>query len=233
MSKILICKDIITQVNNQLEKILSLRQIYVKKEDNSFVSKGDLLVQDIIIDIISKSLPDHILISEELAPFDNIKFEENLSYVILDPIDGTENFISGLREWGIGVSIYTEGKHDASLIFLPELQEYLYTGMKLNRYKSRVIGLSSSLTKSDLTGLPDKGFEFRIIGCSMYNMLSAVKGSFYTFENVKGVNCWDILPGLNLAIEHGVSAYVDGERYMGNILFPNKKYRIKITSENV
>ena len=233
MSKTLICKDIVAQVNNQLEKILSLRQIYVKKGDNSFVSKGDLLVQDIIIDIISKSLPDHILISEELAPFSNIRFEENLSYVILDPIDGTENFISGLREWGIGVSIYTKGKHDVSLIFLPELQEYLYTGMKLNRYKSRIIGLSSSLTKNDLSNLPDKGFEFRIIGCSMYNMLSAVKGSFYSFENVKGVNCWDILPGLNLAIEHGVSAYVDGEKYMGNILFPNKKYRIKITSENL
>lgn len=233
MNEILVCKEIVSEVGGHLEKILNLRQSYVKKEDDSFVSKGDLLVQDIILNIVSKFLPEHVLISEELAPFDNIEFEKNSSYVVLDPIDGTENFISGLREWGVGVSIYTEGRHQASLIFLPELQEYLHTGMQITRYRSRIIGLSSSLNKNDLGNLPNEGFEFRIIGCSMYNMLSAVKGSFFSFENVKGVNCWDILPGLNLAIEHGISAEVDGEQYMGDILFPNKKYKIKITSEIV
>jgi myo-inositol-1(or 4)-monophosphatase len=55
----------------------------------------------------------------------------------------------------------------------------------------------------NLLNLPKKNIEFRIFGCSMYNMLSAVKGSFRSFENVNGVSCWDILPGLNLALEHG------------------------------
>ena len=62
--------------------------------------------------------------SEDLFPFNNIRFEENIWYVVLNPIDDTKNFISGLREWGIGLSMYTKVKHDASLIFLPELQEY-------------------------------------------------------------------------------------------------------------
>ncbi|WP_311950144.1 inositol monophosphatase family protein [Halomonas piscis] len=226
-----ICFEIVNKINYHLDEILSLRQDYEKKADDSFVSKGDLLVQSLVFGIVRELLPKHKLISEELAPFIDSQFDPCGSYIVLDPIDGTENFISGLREWGVGVSIYTDGKHDASLIFLPELNEYQYTGMSIKRYKSRVIGLSSSLTKSDLNNLPNGGCEFRIIGCSMYNMLSAVKGSFVRFENVKGVNAWDVLPGLNLAIEHGVYAEVDGKPYTGEILFPTKKYCIKLSSE--
>jgi myo-inositol-1(or 4)-monophosphatase len=61
-------------------------------------------------------------------------------------------------------------------------------------------------------------------------MLNAVKGSFARYENVKGANCWDVLSGLNLALEHGVKAYVDGEIYKGQILFPTRKYNILLES---
>ena len=197
----------------------------MKKSDDSFVSGGDLLVQKIVFDYCKKKLPQHTLISEEFAPFDNIEWDANGSYVVLDPIDGTENFVSGLREWGVGISVYTEGKHQESCIFLPQLNEVAITGQSLERFESRIHGLSSSLTKKDLELLPE-GFEYRIIGCSMYNMLNAVKGCYARFENVKGVSCWDVLPGLNLALEHGVKAYVDGELYQGQILFPTQKYKI-------
>jgi myo-inositol-1(or 4)-monophosphatase len=78
--------------------------------------------------------------------------------------------------------------------------------------------------------LPIGDFEFRIIGCSMYNTLSAVRGSFVEFKNVKAVNCWDILPGLNLALEHGCGVWVDEQPYQGEILFPVKKYKIRISN---
>jgi myo-inositol-1(or 4)-monophosphatase len=67
----------------------------------------------------------------------------------------------------------------------------------------------------------------------MYNMLSVVRGSFAVFENVNGVNCWDILPGLNLALEHGCKATIDGQPYLGQILFPLKKYKVKISNLEV
>lgn len=216
---------VVNEIQIRLEEIKKLKTTKVKKEDDSFVSKGDLLVQDIVFDFCKEHLPNHHLISEELAPFDGIEWDTTGSYVVLDPIDGTENFVSGLREWGVGISIYTDGKHQESCIYLPELDEVAITGQPLERFESRIHGLSSSLTKKDLEQLPE-GFEYRIIGCSMYNMLSAVKGSFTRFENVKGVNCWDVLPGLNLALEHGVKAYVDGIPYQGQILFPTQKYKI-------
>lgn len=221
------CKIMTDSIKNSLEDIIKLRDTKIKKEDDSYVSQGDLLVQKIILEQCRNILPEHKVISEEMAPFDNDKWDVNGSYVIIDPIDGTENFVSGLKEWGVGISIFTHGKHTESCIFLPELNDILITGDKITKYDSRIFGLSSSLAKEDLMLLP-VGFEYRIIGCSMYNMLNAVKGAYSRFDNVKGVNCWDILPGLNLALEHHVPAYIDGKPYQGEILFPVKKYKVSI-----
>jgi myo-inositol-1(or 4)-monophosphatase len=216
------------EISQNLNHILSLRDDKILKDDNSYVSKGDIFVQEIIFKHCSKFYPQHIIISEELAFETIINWSEKGSYIIIDPIDGTENFVSGLKEWGIGISIYTDGMHISSFIYLPELDISLFTGQKIKKYNSRIIGISSSLLKEDLMNLPEFGFEFRIIGCSMYNMISCINGSFKSYENVKGVNCWDILPGLNLALEHGLTCFIDDKPYVGQILFPTKKYKVKL-----
>jgi myo-inositol-1(or 4)-monophosphatase len=223
--------DLIEKINHELLTILSLRGEFISKIDGSYVSKGDLLVDKIIFDFFSINFPTHEIISEEIEQPSKITWNEKGNYIIVDPIDGTENFVSGLREWAVGICIYTQGKHEASCIYLPELNEVLVSGQSLVKYKSRIVGLSSSLNRDDLMQLPKEGFEYRIIGCSMYNMLAAIKGSFVRFENVKGVNCWDILPGLHLALEHGLTCYVDDKPYHGEILFPTQKYRIKLINQ--
>ncbi|MDC1018365.1 hypothetical protein OAR36_07915 [Pseudomonadales bacterium] len=225
-----ICHEIKDAIDSRLDEILELRRKFVSKGDGSYVSEGDLLVQTIVLGIVNSRLPEYVLISEEFAPFENLTWDESGSYVILDPIDGTENFVSGLKEWGVGISIFRNGIHEESCIYLPELNEFLASGMSFEKFSSRIIGLSSSLDRSDLLSLPPSDYEYRIIGCSMYNTLLAVKGSFVVFENVKGVNCWDVLPGLNLALEHGSQVLVDNMPYSGEILFPIKKYKIKISN---
>ena len=147
--------------------------------------------------------------------------------VMLDPIDGTENFTSGLVEWGVGISLYCKGVHSCSMILLPELSRSLMTGDTFEPFESRIHGVSSSLKLEDL-GFLEEGFEYRMMGCSMYNMYNVIRGSYAVFENVKGVNTWDILPGINIAIEHGCNVKVDGEVYDGRFLPPIKKYRVKI-----
>ena len=221
------CYEITEIIKQNLKHIVSLRENLSLKPDNSYVSEGDLLVQKLVLDYLTKELPEHQLISEELAPFTDVIWDKKGSYVVLDPIDGTENFVSGLKEWGIGISIYSNGLHQESCIYLPELNDLHITGMPMTHHRSRIRGLSSSLTKEDLLQL-EEGFEYRIIGCSMYNMLAAVRGAYASFENVKGVNCWDILPGLNFALEHNCEAFVDGVAYEGQILFPTQKYKINI-----
>lgn len=219
---------IFQHVRQATEEILALRDQYEEKEDGSFVSKGDLLVQQLVFGYVQQFLPHFRLLSEELAPFDEADLDPCGAYIILDPIDGTENFISGLREWGVGVSIFAEGRHLASGIYLPELDDQLVTGDTMRTFRSRIVGLSSSLTKDDLSRQPE-GYEYRVIGCSMYNMLAAIRGSFERFENVRGVHAWDILPGLNLALEQGCVAYVDEQPYHGKLLLPVRKYRVRLS----
>ncbi|ELU9849716.1 inositol monophosphatase [Vibrio cholerae] len=226
-------KLLIDIINSNLDNILSLRQVKEQKEDGSFVSKGDLLVEQLVNDFVKSHFPKHTLISEEMfcsGAYKDEVWNPRGSYIILDPIDGTENFVSGLKEWGVGISVFTDGKHVESLIYLPELNDFAISGEIQIQYKSRIIGLSSSLTKEDLLKLED-GFEYRIIGCSMYNTLNAVRGAYKRFVNVKGVNCWDILPGLNLALENNKKVIVDGVPYEGQLLFPTKKYKILIESD--
>ncbi len=224
--------ELCDRIADALPKILAARSCMQLKEDNSYVSSGDLLVQAIADTWVKERLYGYELISEEMAPFNQV-WNPTGRYVVLDPIDGTENFISGLKEWGVGVSIYADGEHRESCIYLPEFGERQITAMSIEHYSSRIVGLSSSLTAEDVKGLNwHQGVEFRIIGCAMYNLLMAARGSFKVFENVKGVNCWDILPGLNIAREAGCQTWLDNEPYHGQMLFPTKKYRVRIEQGN-
>lgn len=225
--------ELCKRIQASLPTVLKRRDRIHLKDDNSYVSDGDLLIQSIAELWVRELLPNYQLISEEMAPFDH-EWDPLGKYVVLDPIDGTENFISGLKEWGVGVSIYAYGQHQESCIYLPELGDRQISGTPMQRYRSRIMGLSSSLTAEDLAGLKlQPGLEYRIIGCAMYNLLMAARGSYCAFENVKGVNCWDILPGLNLAREAGCKTWVDGVPYSGQLLFPSQKYRVRIEQTEV
>jgi len=159
-------------------------------------------------------------------PFAGISTEGQVVAVV-DPIDGTENFTSGLPEWGISISCYANGAHIGSLIGCPEMNVWLRTGMPIEQFTSRIAGLSSSLSKEDLLKAT-QGYEYRVLGCCVYNMINVIRGSFYSFENPKGANSWDILAGLNLALEHNLNVTVEGKEYAGEYLSPDRKYRFKI-----
>lgn len=59
---------------------------------------------------IKENLPNSHIVSEEIKESWNIP--TNAEYIVtVDPIDGTENFVSGLKEWGIGISIYHNDRH--------------------------------------------------------------------------------------------------------------------------
>lgn len=222
--KIDICRSIYALIKDYLDEILSLRSTGALKPDNSFVSKGDLLCEKLIFDWLKENVDDYVLISEE--SYQDISRIDEVEYVItIDPIDGTENFVSGLKEWGMGVSIYRRGKHYQSMIALPELDICLCTGDKLELIpNSRICGLSSYMTPADFEALGG-AFEYRIMGCCMYNMYNVIKGSYKQFLHLKGCYSWDILPGLNLALENGLIIEIEGIPYKGEFLLPGIKYK--------
>ncbi|MTH18087.1 inositol monophosphatase family protein [Flavobacterium sp. LC2016-01] len=221
-----ICEKIEEIIMLNLSEILALRDEKITKADGSYVSKGDFFCENLVKDYIKSNLPDFFLVSEE-SPEMNVLNSKQKKVIILDPIDGTENFVSGLKEWGVALCVYIDGKHQESLLLLPELGCSLKSGDNFKKFESRICGISSSLTKEEILQLAS-GFEYRIIGCCVYNMYNVITGAFYSFENPKGAKVWDIIPGLNLAIENGLSVTVNNKEYHGELLEPDQKYIFKI-----
>ncbi|MDD3531297.1 MAG: inositol monophosphatase [Candidatus Pacebacteria bacterium] len=216
--------DIIAQ---NLPEICRLRAMRVMKEDGSYVTEGDVLCERLVADYVRTMPRDFELISEEMD-LSAFTYDPTKSYIVLDPVDGTENFTSGLKEWGVSVSVYVAGAHTESMLLLPELGLQMVTGDEFVRRESRIHGLSSTLDKKYFLTLSD-GREYRITGCCVFNMYNVISGSFATFENPKGARVWDILAGLNLALEHDLAVTVDGKPYTGEFLPDlSKKYRFKV-----
>ena len=86
-----ICQKFKQIIINNLEDIKNLKNKTIKKNDNSFVSEGDLLVQKLISEEINKNHKNFFLISEENDHLN--KWQSYNDFIVLDPVDGTDNFI--------------------------------------------------------------------------------------------------------------------------------------------
>ncbi|MBL6444759.1 inositol monophosphatase [Fulvivirga sp. 29W222] len=212
-------------VRSNLKEVLRLRNKRMSKEDKSFVTEGDLLINKWVKEIFEKNIQQYHFVSEETDS--HMETEAEGVTIVLDPIDGTENFTSGLPEWGISLSCYNDGVHCASMLACPEMDIWICSGDVVEKNYSRIRGLSSSLSMDELIKAT-QGHEYRILGCCVYNMINVIRGSYLSFENPKGANSWDILAGLNLALENDLIVMVNGKHYNGEYLQPNRKYKFKV-----
>ena len=234
-------EEIKKNVKKALPEILALRNTALKKPDGSYVTKGDLLVDQIVRETILDIDAFALLISEETYENKVVELQNYLqplhyadhlpeNIFVIDPIDGTENFTSGLPEWGVSISRYSgEGQHIESMLWCPEMDRYLDTKMQYKSAgtNSRIAGISSSMRLADLQKVTP-GYEYRMFGCCVYSMLQTINGSFLSFENPKLTNSWDILAGLNLALAAGLSVKVNGYNYTGEYLPHTEKYSFRI-----
>ena len=223
-----ICTQLIDIIKKNLINIKKLKDTFYKKNDVSHVSEGDLLIQKLLQDEISTNYNKYFLISEENDHIERWKNYNN--FIVLDPIDGTENFISGMLEWGVGISVFENNKHKESAILLPDMNLQIMSGDKILKNKSRIVGMSTRHFKKGLQPC-DKNFDYRALGCSMINMYYVLTGSFNHYVDPIGGFVWDILPGLNLALENKMDVYVDDKKYNGEFLSPEKRYKIKILNK--
>lgn len=195
------------------------------KPDGSPVTAADVFLENAIREWLTREVPELSFIGEESwVPGQDIG--ENW-VAVLDPIDGTENFCSGLKEWGVSISLWRKGQHEGSMLMLPELGETMTSGAIPLVPRSRIVGFSSSFTNDIGNGLADNP-EGRIMGCAVYNLFNVIRGSFARFVNPKGAYSWDLLAGVVLAREAGCDVQVDGKEYDGQFLEPGRRYRVDI-----
>ena len=92
------------------------------KSDKSPVTNIDLLSNDMIIEYLSSHFPEDIIISEESAE----KTKRKKSYWVVDPIDGTKDYIKGGSQFCICIA-YIENNYPVfGIIYIPSTKEFFY-----------------------------------------------------------------------------------------------------------
>jgi len=131
---------------------ISLREKGLKKEiksDNTPVSNGDLEVNKFITKKISEITPDIPIVSEETS--DNKDNTELKDFWLVDPIDGTYDYINGLEEFTINAGLIIDNKPVAGLIYAPAKKRMFYSYGPGNAFEltdGKTINLSSKISKN-------------------------------------------------------------------------------------
>ena len=130
------------QISLELRKKGLIKKI---KSDNTPVSNGDLEVNRIITKKISELTPSIPIISEETT---ENKSNKNLKdFWLIDPIDGTHDYINDLEEFTINAGLIVDNKPIAGLIFAPAKDRMFYSygkNLAFELIKGKEIKLDSS-----------------------------------------------------------------------------------------
>lgn len=147
--------------------------LYLKTRNRlSVVTKADLLAEKIIISAIRKRYPDHGIISEESA-----HHRPDAEYVwIIDPIDGTLNFATGIPLFGTMVALAHRGTVILSAIHLPVTDELFFAKKGKGAYvNGKRIHCSRHREWATSTGVGPSGLRERAIKF-VGKLLTEVKG---------------------------------------------------------
>ena len=215
-------------INECAHLLPELRNTVSRKHDQTPVTKADYLLDQRIAEILTFSYPNMRIVSEE-KPLPEASLEKGW-VAIVDPLDGTENFVSGLPIWGVAVSLWLDSNHFASMLSFPELGLSLATGDQPSKANSAVSGFSSSTSAAVISNHVAGSGEFRVLGSAAFNLFCVATGRLKSFHNPIGAHAWDLVAGVNLALEQGCEVLIDGEIYKGQFLAPTKKYCIDVSN---
>ena len=95
------------------------------KKDNTPVTNGDIEVNEIVTKKITKLLPSLPIISEESS--DNKSITNLKNFWLIDPIDGTYDYINDLDEFTINAGLIINNKASAGLIYAPAKKRMFYS----------------------------------------------------------------------------------------------------------
>jgi len=95
------------------------------KDDNTPVSNGDLEINKIITDEIKKLTPSIPIVSEETS--ENKSIKDLKDFWLIDPIDGTYDYINNLDEFTINAALIINKKPSAGLIYAPAKKRMFYS----------------------------------------------------------------------------------------------------------
>ena len=177
-----------------------------KKGPRDFVTKTDKNVEKILIEELSKTKKNYSFLSEEIGSIEN-KDKDNIW--IIDPIDGTTNFLHGIPHFAICIALQSKKEIVSGLIFDPIKDEMFFAeknkGAYLNNQRLRVSkknSLDDCLFSSNHEGVKFSELNMRCTGCAALDLAYVASGRLDGFFHNK-INLWDVAAGAILVNEAG------------------------------
>ena len=224
---------------NELENL----QVMTKGPAN-FVTAADIRTQNTIYDELSYAKPDWSFIMEESKP---IRGSNPNSKFIIDPIDGTTNFMHGNPNFAISIAAEIDNKLEAALIYSPITDEMFIAergkGAFLNDKRIRVASRKKLSESILITGIPHLGrgdidlflkemktlipevAGIRRSGSAALDLAWVAAGRYDAFWE-RGLASWDIAAGILMIKEAGGYAQgingKDSDMWDGNIISGNE-----------
>ena len=192
-----------------------------QKGPGDFVTHADKRTEQILIEELSKTRPGYGFLGEEGGA---VEGKDKSHRFIIDPIDGTSNFLHGIPHFAISIALEREGQLVAGLVYNP-ISEDMFTAEKgsgawLNSKRLRVAARKEMAPALFATGLPFLGRPgharalaeagavmaatsgIRRFGAAALDLAWTAAGRIDGFWE-RGINLWDTAAGIVLVREAG------------------------------
>ncbi len=207
-----------------------------KKGSTDYVTEVDRRVEQIIFEDIKSYYPEHNFLGEESGEEIN---NSNVTW-ILDPIDGTTNFIKGFPHYCISLCASVDGVPTHGVIIDPTRREEFSAskgkGAQLNGERIRVSdqkSLTDALLSCSSRSTPEQDYKYNLLGtfmelykneitirrtgCSALDLAYIAAGRLDGFWG-NGLKPWDVAAGIVIAEEAGalLSDFYGSPKYHGS-----------------
>ncbi len=196
-----------------------------KKQCNDFVTEVDQAAEAEIIDVLKNAYPDHAILAEESGASANLH-DDNENVWIIDPLDGTTNFIHGFPQYCVSLALQHRGQITQAVIYDPTRNDLFMatkgSGAYLNEKRIRVgkrdkiadalIGTGFRFHETEGPAMDEYMKMFRVMtksctglrcpGAAALDLAYVAAGRLDGFFE-KGLKPWDIAAGALLITESG------------------------------
>jgi myo-inositol-1(or 4)-monophosphatase len=205
-----------------------------KTGKTDLVTRADRDTQETIVETIERTFPDDPIVGEEGDELKNVP-ESGPAWVI-DPIDGTNNYVRGTRLWATSVAATMDGEPVAAANVMPALGDaYLADGERARRNgavlsvsdrsdpKAAIVALTAwagsrrPAVYTDLWGeLVDRFGDTRRYGSAQATLSYVASGGLEAVVTNTDPNPWDTLAGVYMIRRaDGWVTNLDGDRWQG------------------
>lgn len=184
------------------------------KADGSLVTEVDTQTERRIRSVLTQAYPAHCIFGEE----DGAGGVADSPYMwLIDPIDGTNNFIAGMPLWGVSIGLFFKGEPLLGALAMPCLQQVFWAAAGVGAFaddERLSVRTGSALQRNDLVMISspcirawdfETDVKYRIMGSAAYAMTLVAAGVAIGMVNAHW-HSWDVGAAFCLLREAGALA---------------------------